>query len=171
MASQEPYVGTGSMICFLLGYFFLFQHADCVTTFVRGGFQFVWRRISVLDSLYFSSYMFGWMESINVVWVLQEAEDADRRACMRSYFKLNISSIPTLWHLLDCRICSRSSTFIVLVLQGMGWFDRWQVVDLYQLVWSGTESLYYHIVLVFFWHVLLSFVLSYVLALFWGVRA
>ena len=59
-------------------------------------------------------------ESINVVGVLQEAEDGDRRACMRSYFKLNISSIPTLSHLLDCLICTRSSTFIVLFLQGMG---------------------------------------------------
>ena len=78
------------MTCLYLGSFFLFLHADCVTTFVSGGFQFVGRGISVLDSLYFSSYMFGRMESINVVWVLQEAEDADRRACMRSYFKLNI---------------------------------------------------------------------------------
>ena len=88
-------------------------------------------------------------ESINMLGVLQEAEDAERRACMRSYFKLNISSIPTLSHLLDCLICTRSSTFIVLFLQGMGWFDRWHVVDLYQVVGSGIESVYYHIVLVF----------------------
>ena len=47
-----------------------------------------------MDSLYFSSYMFGRMESIKLVGVLQEAEDADRRACTRSYFKLNISLIP-----------------------------------------------------------------------------
>ena len=106
-----------------------------------------------MDYLYFSSYMFGRMESINVVGVLEETEYADRRACMRSYFKLNISSIPTLSHLLDCLICTRSSTFIVLFLQGMGCFDRWQVVDLHQLVGSGTGSVYYHIVLVFFWHV------------------
>ena len=37
-------------------------------------------------------------ESINVVGVLQEAEDADRRACMRTSFKLNISSILILSH-------------------------------------------------------------------------
>ena len=94
--------------------------------------------------------MFGWIESINVVGVLKETEYVDRRACMRSYFKLNISSIPTLSHLLDCLICTRSSTYIVLFLQGMGWFDRWQVVDLYQLAGSETESVYFHIVLVFF---------------------
>ena len=73
-----------------------------------------------MDSLYFSSYMFGRMESINVVGVLEETEYADRRACMRSFFKLNISSIPTLSHLLDCLICTRSSTVIVLFLEGMG---------------------------------------------------
>ena len=39
--------------------------------------------------------MFGRMESINVVGVLEETEYADRRAGMRSFFKLNISSIPT----------------------------------------------------------------------------
>ena len=32
----------------------------------------------------------------------------------------------------------------------MGCFDRWQMVDLHQLVGSGTESAYYHIVLIFF---------------------
>ena len=120
-----------------------------------------------MDSLYFSSYMFGRMESINVVGVLEETEYADRRACMRSFFKLNISSIPTLSHLLDCLICTRSSTFIVLFLQGMGCFDRWQVVDLHQLVGSGTGSVYYHIVLVFFG----MFFLSFLLALFWVVGA
>ena len=120
-----------------------------------------------MDSLYFSSYMFGRMESINVVGVLEETEYADRRACMRSYFKLNISSIPTLSHLLDCLICTRSSTFIVLFLQGMGCFDRWQVVDLHRLVGSGTGSVYYHIVLVFFG----MFFLSFLLAPFWVVGA
>ena len=59
-------------------------------------------------------------ESINVVGVLQEVGDADRRACMRSYFKLNISSIPTLSHLSDCLICTTNWTFIALFLQGMG---------------------------------------------------
>ena len=112
--------------------------------------------------------MFGRMASINVVGVLEETDYADRRACMRSYFKMNISSIPTLSHLLDCLICTRSSTFIVLFLQGMGCFDRWQVVDLHQLVGSGTESVYYNIVLVFF---LACFLLSFLLALFWVVGA
>ena len=59
-------------------------------------------------------------KSINVVGVLQEAEDADRRACMRDYFKLKISSVPTLSHLLDCLICTRRSISIVLFLEGMG---------------------------------------------------
>ena len=121
-----------------------------------------------MDSLYFSSYMFGRMESINVVGVLEETEYADRRACMRSYFKLNISSIPTLSHLLDCLICTRSSTFIVLFLQAMGCFDRWQVVDLDQLVGSGTESVYYHIVLVFF-GMYFYLLFSHIFWLFFGV--
>ena len=111
--------------------------------------------------------MFGRMESINVVGVFEETEYADRRACMRSYFKLNISSIPTLSHLLDCLICTRSSTFIVLFLQGMGCFDRWQVVDLHQLVGSGTESVYYHIVLVFF-GMYFYLLFSHILWLFFG---
>ena len=152
---------------FVSGIFLPFSACWSCTTFVRGGFQFVGRGISVLDYLYFSSYMFGRMESINVVGVLEETEYADRRACMRSYFKLNISSIPTLSHLLDCLICTRSSTFIVLFLQGMGCFDRWQVVDLHQLVGSGTGSVYYHIVLVFFG----MFFLSFLLAPFWVVGA
>ena len=102
-----------------------------------------------------------------MVGVVEKTEYADRRACMRSFFKLNISSIPTFSHLLDCLICTRSSTFIVLFLQGMGCFDRWQVVDLHQLVGSGTGSVYYHIVLVFFG----MFFLSFLLALFWVVGA
>ena len=120
-----------------------------------------------MDSLYFSSYMFGRMESINVVGVLEKTEYADRRACMRSFFKLNISSITTLSHLLDCLICTRSSTFIVLFVQGMGCFDLWEVVDLHQLVGSGTGSVYYHIVLFFFG----MFFLSFLLALFLLVGA
>ena len=105
-----------------------------------------------------------------MVGVLEETEYGDRRACMRSYFRLNISSIPTLSHLLDCLICTRSSTFIVLFLQGMGCFDRWHVVDLHQLVGSGRECVLSYS-FSFFWHVLVSFVLSYLLALFWVVGA
>ena len=54
-----------------------------------------------------------------MVGVLKEAEYADRRASIRCYFKLNIESVPTLSHLLDCLIW-RSWTFIVLFLQGIG---------------------------------------------------
>ena len=156
------------MTCFLLGSFFLFQQTDLVPTFVRRGFQFAGRWISVLDSLYLSSYMFGRMESIKLVGVLQEAEDADRRACTRSYFKLNISLIPTIPHLLDCLICTMSSAFIALFLQVMGWWDRWQVVDLYQVVGSGAESVYYHIVFCFFFCMDFYLLFSHVFCLFFG---
>ena len=45
--------------------------------------------------------------------------------------KLNISSFLTLPHLLDCLICTRNAMSIVLLLQKMGGWDRWGVVDLY----------------------------------------
>ena len=45
--------------------------------------------------------------------------------------KLIISSFLTLPHLLDCLICVRNAMPIVLLLQMMGGWDRWGVVDLY----------------------------------------
>ena len=46
--------------------------------------------------------------------------------------KLNISSLLTLPHLLDCLICTRNSASIVLLLWIMGGWDRWGKVDSYQ---------------------------------------
>ena len=45
--------------------------------------QFVRSWISFLDSLLLSGQLFGWMESINVAGVLQEAGDGDSRAHTR----------------------------------------------------------------------------------------
>ena len=44
--------------------------------------------------------------------------------------KFNISSYLTLAHLSDCHICTRNSMSIVLLLQMMGGWVRWGVVDL-----------------------------------------
>ena len=43
-----------------------------------------WELILISGSLPFSGLLFGQMESINVAGVLQEAGDADSRACTRS---------------------------------------------------------------------------------------
>ena len=43
--------------------------------------------------------------------------------------KLNISFL-TLPHLPDCVICTRNSMSIVLLLQMVGGWDRWGMVDL-----------------------------------------
>ena len=71
------------MTCLYLGSFFLFQHADRVLL-CEGWVSNCW------EGTVSFGYMFGRMESINVVGVLEEAEYAERRACMRCYFKLNI---------------------------------------------------------------------------------
>ena len=44
--------------------------------------------------------------------------------------RLNISSFRTLPHLSDCRPCTRNFMSIVLLLQMLGGWDRWGVVDL-----------------------------------------
>ena len=44
--------------------------------------------------------------------------------------KLNISSFLTLPNLSDCLVCTRNSMPIVLLLQIVGGWDRWGVVDL-----------------------------------------
>lgn len=40
--------------------------------------------------------------------------------------KLIISSFPTFPHLLDCLICTRNGMSIVLLLQMIGEWDRWE---------------------------------------------
>ena len=44
--------------------------------------------------------------------------------------KLNIRSFLRLPHLSDCLICTRNSMSIVLLLQMIGGWDWWGVVDL-----------------------------------------
>ena len=56
--------------------------------------------------------------------------------------KLNISSLPTLPHLLDYLIYTRNSVFIVLLLGMMEGLDRWGMVDSYQGVGGGTVGGY-----------------------------
>ena len=84
--------------------------------------------------------------------------------------KLNISSFLTLPHLSHCLICTRNSMLIVLLLQMVGRWDRWGVVDLEQGVGGETGSGYYLVVFVvvvfvIFSLVLLFFVLSCLLSL------
>ena len=45
--------------------------------------------------------------------------------------KLIMSSFLTLPHLLYCLICTRNTMFIVLLLEMMGEWDKWDMVDLY----------------------------------------
>ena len=52
---------------------------------------------------------------------------------------LIISSFLTLPHLLDCLICTRNAMPIVLLLQMMGGWGRWGVVDLIR-VWVGGQG-------------------------------
>ena len=46
-------------------------------------------------------------------------------------YKLNIPSFITLPHLLDCLICTRNVMPIVLLLQMIGGWDKWEVLVLY----------------------------------------
>ena len=52
--------------------------------------------------------------------------------------KFIISSFLTLPHLLDCLICTRNTMPFVLLLQMMGGWDRWGLVDLYYGFGGGT---------------------------------
>ena len=81
--------------------------------------------------------------------------------------KLNISSFFTLPHLSDCLISTRNSMSIVLLLQMVGDWDRWGMVDLEQVIGGGTWGEYYLAVFVLFFLLLmlLSFVLSCPLSL------
>ena len=71
-----------------------------------------------------------------------------------------ISSFLTLPHLLGRLICTRNNMFIVLLLQKVGGWDRWGVVDLYTSWVEGTGGGYHVIVFVFFYLVYFFFVLS-----------
>ena len=61
--------------------------------------------------------------------VLQEAGDADSRATPDPKCKLIILSSVTLSHLIDCLICTTNAMSILLLLEMMGRWDRWGVVD------------------------------------------
>ena len=81
---------------------------------------------------FFPGGLFGRMESINVAGVLQEAADADSRACTRPKCNFIISPLFTLSHLLDCLIFIGNAMSIVLLLELVGEWARWGgVVDLY----------------------------------------
>ena len=81
---------------------------------------------------------------------------------------LNISSFLTLPHFSDCLICTRNSMFIVLLLQMMGGWVRWGVVDLSQGWEEGTGGGYYLAVsaLFFFFNLCFCPLFSHVLCLF-----
>ena len=77
MASQEPYVGTGSMICFLLGYFFLFsaccschyipEHSMCGVPFLTLGSVYVGQASLILharSSVFSGFFAYLWV----IVW-------------------------------------------------------------------------------------------------------
>ena len=64
--------------------------------------------------------------------------------------KLIISSFHTLPHLLDCLVCTSNAMSIVLLLQIMGGWDRWGMVDSCYGVGGETGGGYHLIVFVFF---------------------
>ena len=72
--------------------------------------------------------------------------------------KLIISPFLTLPHLLDCLIFTRNAMSIVLLLQMMGEWARWRVVDLYQDVGGGTGDGYHLMVFVVVFQFFLVFV-------------
>ena len=112
--------------------------------------QFVRSWISSLWFLFFSGYLSGRIESINVAGVLQEAGDTDSRAHTPDpKCKLNISSFLTLPHWLDCLICTRNSVSSVLLLWMMGRWDRWGEGGAWLIhirVWLRTGGEYYSII-------------------------
>ena len=57
--------------------------------------------------------------------------------------KLIILSFFTLPHVLDCLICSRKSMSILMVLQIMWGWDRWQLIHLYYGVGGRTKGGYH----------------------------
>ena len=63
--------------------------------------------------------------------------------------KLIFSSFLTLLHLLDGLICTSNAMSIVLLLQMMRGWDRWEVVDLCCGVGEGTGDRY-HLIIFFF---------------------
>ena len=81
---------------------------------------------------------FGQMEAINVALVLQEVGDAESGPAADPKCRLIMSSFLTLPDLLDCLICTRNAMSIVLLLQVMGEWDRWGLIDLYEGVVGGT---------------------------------
>ena len=91
-----------------------------------GVIRFVRSSLSFLGSLFFFLVdCFGWMESVNVTVVLQEAGDADSGPAPDPRCKLIISSFLALSHLLDCLICTRNTMSIVLLLQMIGGCGSW----------------------------------------------
>ena len=56
------------------------------------------------------------MESLNLAGAMHKAGDADSRAGLNPKGKLNISSVITPPHLLDCLISSMNSVSILLLL-------------------------------------------------------
>ena len=83
--------------------------------------------------------------------------------------KLIISSFLTLPHLLDCLICFRNTMPIVLLLQMMGGWDRWGLVDLYYGLGGGTGGgIILYLFFVFFYLVLLYLIVSCSQSLYLG---
>ena len=96
-----------------------------------------------------------WLVSCRRQGILTQGPAPDHKC------KLNISSLLTLPHLLDCLIYTRNSVSIVLLLWMMGGWDRWGWL-IHIRVWVGGQGvvIYYLLVLFFFLFALLSFGLS-----------
>ena len=79
---------------------------------------------------------------------------------------LNISSFVTLLHFSESLIYTRSSLSIVLLLQMVGGWDRWEEVDLEQGVGGEEEGGYYLevllLLLLFFFHLWFCHLFSHV---------
>ena len=83
--------------------------------------------------------------------------------------KFIISSFLTLPHLLDCLICTRNTMPFVLLLQMMGGWDRWGLVDLYYGLGGGTGGgIILYLFFVFLYLVLLYLIVSCSQSLYLG---
>ena len=106
--------------------------------------------LNLISGLFAFFWLIVWEDAINL-WVVPCGRQVmlTQGCTPNPKFKLNISSLLTLPHVLDCLICTGNSVSIVLLLWMMGGWDRWGVVDSNQGVGGGTGGRYYLIVFVF----------------------
>ena len=82
--------------------------------------RFVGSWISFLDCLFFHGWLFGQMESINMACVLQNARDANSKACTRSQVQVDYFTIPYTSTFIRLSYLYHKAISIRLLLQLMG---------------------------------------------------